>query len=149
MREFNFSFTVDAPLDKVVAFHYAPNALKRLTPPPMIMQVHRFDPLADGSIADFTMWLGPLPIRWTAVHSNVERDKQFTDTQQSGPMQHWVHTHSFTVLSENKTQVTEHIEYEYYPGVKGLFSRLLFAPPGLFGLFTYRKMATRFWVKRL
>ena len=113
----------------------------------MIMQVHKFEPLAEGSVGEFTMWMGPIPVRWKAVHSNVS-ETSFTDTQVSGPMKSWVHTHTFKSIADNRTEVHEHIEYEHFGGLKGLWSRLLFPKPGLIALFTIRKMITRKQVRR-
>jgi len=144
---FDFRFTVDAPLKAVSDFHFEPGILKTLTPPLMIMQVHRFDPLADGSIGEFTMWAGPIPVRWKAVHSNVS-ETSFTDTQVAGPMKSWVHTHTFAPIAENVTEVHEHIEFEHFGGLKGVWSRMLFPHPALFALFTIRKMITRREVRK-
>lgn len=148
MAVFDFRFTVDAPLKAVSEFHFQPGILKKLTPPLMIMQVHRFDPLANGSIGEFTMWMGPIPVRWKALHSNVS-ETTFTDTQVSGPMKSWVHCHTFTAINDQTTEVHEHIEFEHFGGIKGVWSRLLFPRPALFALFTIRKMITRREVKRL
>lgn len=142
MPVFDYRFTVDAPLRSVSAFHFERGILKALTPPLMIMQVHRFDPLAEDSIGEFTMWMGPVPVRWKALHSAVS-ETGFTDTQVSGPMKSWVHTHTFTALADDRTEVHEHIEFEHFPGLRGLWSRLLFPRPALWLLFTYRRWATR------
>lgn len=147
MPVFDFKFTVDAPLQAVSDFHFEQGILKNLTPPLMIMQVHRFDPLAEDSIGEFTMWMGPIPVRWKAVHSNVSRTS-FTDTQVSGPMKSWVHTHTFSEPQPGQTQVHEHIEYQHHRGLRGLWSRLLFPKPALLGLFTFRKLKTRSEVRK-
>jgi ligand-binding SRPBCC domain-containing protein len=147
MPTFDYRFTVDAPVAAVSAFHFEPGILKTLTPPLMIMQVHRFDPLAEGSIGEFTMWMGPIPVRWKAEHSNVS-ETSFTDTQVAGPMKHWAHTHRFTAIDESITEVHEHIEYQHHSGLKGIWSRMLFPKPGLIALFTIRKMITRREVKK-
>ena len=55
MPEFNHSFTVDAPLAAVRAFHHDTGVLRQLTPLPIIARVHAFEPLADGSQAEFTL----------------------------------------------------------------------------------------------
>ena len=148
MPVFDFRFTVNAPLNVVSDFHFQPGILKRLTPPMMIMQVHHFEPLADDSIAEFTMWMGPVPVRWKAVHSAVSKTG-FTDTQVEGPMKSWVHTHSFVMLDSDTTEVREHIQFEHFGGLKGLWSRLLFPKPGLLALFTIRKLITRKHVRRM
>jgi len=148
MPIFDYTFTVNAPLTKVVEFHHDSRILKRLTPFPIIMQVHKFEPLGEGSISDFTLWLGPLPVHWVAVHSNVDFSRGFTDTQQQGPFQVWRHTHTFTPEDENITRMSEHIEYEHFPGWRGLLSRLVFPKVGLYFTFTYRKIVTRRAVER-
>ena len=142
MPTFDYTFTVDAPQAAVARFHSDTSALKVLTPPPIFAQIHGFEPLAEGSKADFTLWFGPLPIHWQAVHSNVD-ENGFTDTQARGPLKRWQHTHRFTAVSDDVTLVSEHIEYEYERGLWGLLGRLLFSPPALTLLFTARKYITR------
>jgi len=127
----------------VAEFHYDTSVIKRLTPPFIIMQLHKIEPMAEGSVSEFTLWLGPLPVRWVAIHSKVDPQRGFTDTQQQGPFKQWVHTHTFTPEGENLTCVNDHIEYEHYPGLRGLISRLLFPRVGLFLTFTYRRLITR------
>lgn len=142
MPTFDYTFTVNAPQDAVLAFHQDTRVLKILTPPPLYAQIHSYEPLAEGAEANFTLWFGPYPIRWTAVHSNVGEDG-FTDTQVRGPLKRWQHTHRFSPLSEEVTLVSEHIDYEYHRGVRGLIGRLLFSPLALTLLFTARKVITR------
>lgn len=78
-----------------------------------------------------------------AVHSDVHPLTGFTDTQRRGPLRHWRHTHRFEALDADTTRVSEHIVYEYQPGLAGAPARLLFSPPGLQFLFWYRSWVTR------
>lgn len=142
MPTFHYDFDVNAPVTAVSAFHHDTRALKTLTPPPIFAQIHQFEPLGEGAVAEFTLWFGPLPVRWQAVHSEVG-EGGFTDTQVSGPLQSWRHRHSFIPLDEHRTRIEERIEYSHHDGPRGLFSRLLFAKPGLYLLFTARQMITR------
>jgi len=146
MPTFDYSFTVNAPLSAVQAFHSDTSALKRLTPPPTIVQLHSIEPLAEGSVSKFTLWVGPLPLRWTAVHRNVS-PRGFTDVQASGPAARWEHTHTFTPLDADSTRIDEHIEFEHKPGLWGVVTRLLFSQPNLLLMFTYRKLATRWHLR--
>lgn len=145
---FDYSFTVRAPLAAVAEFHHDTRALKRLTPPPLFAQLHRVEPLAENSVAEFTLWFGPLPVHWVAIHSSVDPQRGFTDTQQSGPMLYWQHTHRFEAVDDGATRVSEHIEYAHHPGRRGVFSRLLFNPPALRALFFYRGLVTRWTLER-
>lgn len=146
MPTFDYSFIVNAPRPAVTAFHQDTRVLKRLSPPPIFIQLHRFEPLAENSEASFTMWVGPIPLRWRAVHTDVGAEG-FTDTQLSGPLARWQHRHRFTALDDSRTHVEEQITYEHAPGLKGGFTHLLFNRPALTLLFTYRQLVTR-WALR-
>ena len=141
MPTFDYRFTVDAPKSAVSAFHRDTRVLKSLTPPPIFV-LHSFEPLSAGSLADFTLWFGPVPVRWKAEHTGVS-ESGFTDTQISGPLARWEHTHTFTAVDAQTTIVDEHIAYEYGHGIHGLFGRLLFSKPALYSLLTARKLLTR------
>ena len=61
MPEFNFKFTVKATLKQVRDFHSDTTALKRLTPPPTIVQLHDVEPLSYGEAVALIMrleWIG-------------------------------------------------------------------------------------------
>ncbi len=146
MQTFDYTFLVNAPVTAVSDFHHDTRILKKLTPPPIFVQIHHFEPLGEGSQAKFTLWFGPIPVRWQAVHTNVS-PAGFTDTQVSGPLRHWEHTHRFTAVTPQTTLVHEHIAYAHHHGLRGLLSRLLFAKPGLYLLFTARKLLTRWHLR--
>lgn len=143
MNQFRSSFVVDAPLANVAAFHSDTSALKRLTPPPIFVQLHATEPLTEGASAEFTMWFGPLPLRWKAVHSNVDPLHGFTDTQVRGPLAMWEHQHRFTALDSERTRVSDKVLYSYGTGWRGWLNRLLFNPIALRLLFAYRRWITR------
>ena len=142
MPTFEYAFTVGAPRPYVTAFHQDTRTLSRLSPPPIFIQLHHFEPLAENAEASFTMWFGPVPVRWRAVHTEVGPEG-FTDTQLSGPLRRWQHTHRFTAIDEGHTLVEERIRYEHAAGLRGLFTRLLFNRPALTLLFSYRRFVTR------
>lgn len=147
MPVFDFSFTVPASLAAVREFHRDTRALKRLTPPPTFVQLHSVEPLAEGSVSRFTLWVGPLPLRWKAVHRDVG-ERGFTDVQAEGPAARWEHTHTFVPRAPDLTEIREHIEYEHKRGFWGLVTRVLFSWPNLFLMFTYRKLVTRWHLRR-
>ncbi len=142
MPTFDYRFRVAATLEDVVEFHSRTDVLRRLTPPPLVARVHRFGEMKEGMVAEFTLWLGPIPMHWRAVHRDVG-PQGFTDVQQAGPLAVWEHTHRFTAVAERVTEIDEHIEYCHKTGWAGLVSRVLFPKPGLRLLFAYRKWVTR------
>ncbi|MDT8307853.1 MAG: cyclase, partial [Anaerolineae bacterium] len=80
MARFTYRFTLPAPVAAVRAFHHDPSVLRKLSPPPLFVQVRQAEPLGEGSRADLTMWFGPIPVRWRVVHHGVGPGG-FTDQQ--------------------------------------------------------------------
>ena len=60
------------------------------------------DHLADGNEMAFTLWLGPLPVRWNARVENFS-PTGFDDIQTGGPFETWKHAHRFEALAKNNT----------------------------------------------
>lgn len=143
MSVFEHTALVHAPIESVADFHQDSRILQKLTPPPIVVQLHDAGPLAEGSRADFTLWFGPLPVRWIAVHSNVDRLRGFTDQQARGPFERWEHVHSFIPEGDRSTRVVDHIEFNHLPGIRGLFTRLAFSSIALRMLFAFRAWVTR------
>jgi ligand-binding SRPBCC domain-containing protein len=133
---------VEAPLEAVAHLHKDSQALKRLTPPPVIVQLHYAEALRDGSRTDFTMWFGPLPVRWTAIHSQVNVLRGFTDTQLQGPFRSWEHRHTFIPISAKQTEIMDEIQAEAGNGLlNGCVSRFMWYTLPL--MFSYRGWVIR------
>jgi ligand-binding SRPBCC domain-containing protein len=142
MPEYTYTAIINATPTAVSSFHADTSVLKRLTPPPIFAQIHEYEPLAEGSRSQFTLWFGPLPIRWLAIHADVG-PRGFTDIQQRGPWRRWRHTHQFLPIGDGRTRIQDHIEFEHHPGLRGLLTRLLFPRPLLWLLFTYRRLVIK------
>ena len=79
----------------MVEFHARSDALVALTPPFMPMQLDASPSvLQSGDTMSFRIWLGPLPVRWTARIEHAD-PAGFTDRQLAGPFAEWVHRHTF------------------------------------------------------
>ncbi len=108
--KYRHSFQVRAPLSAVVDFHAQSASLGAITPPPVMMQFHQAQVyLEDGDVLDFTLWLGPLSIRWLARIENVGLNG-FVDRQLYGPFSHWLHHHRFASIDDTTTEVIDQIE---------------------------------------
>ena len=142
-RTFVKSSRIDTTLAAITAFHSDPRALARLTPPPIIMQLHRDErrSLSEGEI-EFTLWFGPLPIRWTARHEPGPTATSFADRQVGGPLAYWRHEHIFTQVAGG-VELSDRITLAHRPGLVGLFTRLAFDGIPLRILFAYRHWRTR------
>jgi len=140
--KFSRSFEVRASLGAVRDFHARSEALVALTPPLMPMRLEASPPvLRSGDAMSFRIWLGPLPVRWTARIEDAGPGG-FTDRQLAGPFAEWVHRHTFDTTGATSSRVTDLIQARLRP-------HLLWGPVGLtmwLGLpllFAFRAWKTR------
>ena len=120
---YRHSFEVRAAQDEVAAFHRSSASMGAITPPPVIVSVHHAPPqLAEGDEMDFTLWLGPLPMRWLARIEQVT-PISFVDRQVRGPFGSWRHLHTYVAdvwetngasgeLRAERTLVIDEVEAE-------------------------------------
>ena len=143
MRIFRKSSVIRTTLAEIRRFHEAPQALASLTPPPLRMRVNRDDrrSITDGEI-DFTLFFGPLPIRWLARHETGPTADSFADMQVKGPLAYWRHEHIFTEVAGG-VELTDRITFAHRPDMTGLLTRLAFDGLPLRLLFVYRHWRTR------
>ncbi|MEO0325999.1 MAG: hypothetical protein AAF447_23820 [Myxococcota bacterium] len=139
---FHSEFLVRADVATVRRFHGSTRVLRQLTPPVLGMQLHAMGAMEEGMVARFTLWFGPLPVRWTARHEQVS-ETGFVDVQQEGPMAEWRHTHRFEAVDAAQTRVIDHIEYAHPPLPRALLTYALFNGAGLRALFAYRALVTQ------
>ena len=140
--KYKHRFRVKAPLADVAEFHSRSASMGDITPPPAVVEVHEAPArLDEGDEMDFTVWLGPLPIRWQARIEEVS-PTGFVDRQLRGPFRCWSHRHSYQPVDEQTTEVVDEIEFKLdkHPvrGVMGLGMTL-----SLPFLFAYRGWKTR------
>jgi len=140
--KYKHRFQVKAPLADVAEFHSQSASMGDITPPPAVVKVHEAPArLDEGDEMDFTVWLGPLRIRWQARIEDVT-PTGFVDQQLRGPFRCWSHRHSYQPVDEQTTEVVDEIEFrlDKHPvrGIMGLGMTL-----SLPFLFAYRGWKTR------
>ncbi len=139
---FHRSFEVAASLDTVSDFHRHAESLEAITPPFVPMQLDDVpDVLQEGSEMRFTLWLGPLPVRWQARLEDVSKGG-FVDVQVSGPFREWRHEHRFERLEDGRTRVVDDIRAHLKKHPLWAFVGLKMWV-GLPALFAYRRWKTR------
>lgn len=139
---YSHRFTVKAPLALVADFHRRSNSMGAITPPPIRARIHSApETLQEGDRMDFTLWLGPVPVRWVAQIEQVTLHG-FVDRQLEGPFATWVHRHTFVAIDEETTAVIDEVDATFHPNwlwkLVGLGMWL-----GLPILFAYRGWKTR------
>lgn len=139
---YHHHFRVPAPLARVTEFHSRASSMAAITPPPIIIRMKNSPAiLTEGDEMDFTMWFGPIPIRWLARIEDVT-DAGFIDRQLQGPFAEWVHRHTFIAVDEQSTDVVDEIHLRLNPHpVRWLVGMGMVL--GLPILFAYRAWKTR------
>jgi ligand-binding SRPBCC domain-containing protein len=140
---FTHTSVIPTTVENLSAFHNQPDVLRRLTMPPLILQVLRDDrsSITSGEI-EFLLWFGPIPVRWLARHMPGPIPTSFKDVQIRGPLAGWEHEHRFELVSGG-AKLTDQITLEHPPGLAGLLTRLVFDGLLLRLLFIYRHWQTR------
>ena len=129
---------------EVFAFHERPEALETLTPPWESMRVETTDhSLAPGSRVVLRGRVGPVPVRWVAVHTVLEPPHLFVDVQESGPFAKWVHRHEFLDDGKGGTLLRDDVDYEVPLGFLGRWFGGWFVRRKLARMFEYRHDVTR------
>ena len=136
--------TVQALMD----FHADAAALKMLTPPPIFVQMKRDErtSLTDGDLY-FTLWMGPIPVRWHAQHQPGPTAASFADEMIDGPLAYWRHVHRFDATPDG-AELTDMVTLAHRPGWRGVLTRLIYDGLPLRILFIYRHFRTRLALRR-
>jgi ligand-binding SRPBCC domain-containing protein len=109
---FIYRSVMPAAAREVFAWHERPTALFDLLPLSRFVRVlSRSGGIRDGGRIVFTMGMGPLRIRWEALHFGYVQDQQFCDEQVHGPFRLWRHTHRVEPLSESSSVLEDRVEY--------------------------------------
>ena len=137
------SSRIEAPAERVFAFHEAPGALERLTPPwEPVEFVERPANIKDGARA--VLRVGPWPFRmlWILEHRGYVAGREFSDVQLSGPFRSWTHTHRMTPLGPSECTLEDRIEYELPFGAPGDLLGAWYVRRKLNRLFEFRHRVT-------
>ena len=110
--KYTHRFRVNASIEQVAAFHRQSASMGAITPPPIMVQIHAAPELLNkGDEMDFTLWVGPMPIRWLALMEDAT-PTGFVDRQLRGPFKQWRHRHTFLALSSGSTEILDKVEIE-------------------------------------
>jgi ligand-binding SRPBCC domain-containing protein len=139
---FEYTSVIDAPVERVFAFHERPDALQLLIPPGQAVRV--LEKSGEGIRAGARVVLGlPFGMRWVAVHTEFQANRLFVDIQESGPFHSWEHRHVFKAVSPSQTRLTDSLRVSLPPwGLPDLIVDWL-VKRQLRSMFQYRHAVTK------
>jgi ligand-binding SRPBCC domain-containing protein len=133
-----------APPEEVFRFHESPGALEHLVPPWETMRVvESSGSLSVGSRVVLAGRVGPLPVRWVAVHTEYDPPHLFADRQESGPFAYWYHRHRFLDDGHGGTILRDEVDCRPPLGMFGEWLSGWFIRRQLERMFAYRHETTR------
>ena len=138
MPEFVRSVLIQAPVEKVFAFHERDDALQLLTPAfPPVRVISRSGGIQRGARVELRVMI----FRWMALHTAYQKNVLFVDEQIEGPFAKWIHRHEFEAVG-NATRLTERVYYELPGGRLVNFLAGWAVVPGLRSMFAHRHRIT-------
>ena len=134
---------VNAPIDQAFAFFSKAENLGLLTPASMKFAIDGIAPaMTTGSVIDYHIALGPVPVRWRTRIAEWEPGRAFVDIQDAGPYKHWRHRHAFQDDGA-RTVMDDRVLYTPPLGLLGRIAHWLFIAPALRRIFQYRSDVIR------
>lgn len=114
MPVFERSVDVACSAEQLFAYHAAPTAFDRLSPPfeeaIVVEPLKRLENDA-RAVIDVGVFAG-VRDRWVARHHDVVAGRGFVDVMEEGPFKAWRHEHIFAPLTSTTCRLTDRISYE-------------------------------------
>lgn len=135
---------INAPLPEVFRFFSQAENLGVITPPTLAfdIQTPRPIPMASGTVIDYRIHLGPLPMKWRTMIERFDPGVRFVDSQRKGPYAAWWHEHHFRADGA-QTVMEDRVYFRAPLGVAGRVAEALFVEPMLRRIFSFRATAIR------
>jgi uncharacterized protein len=140
VREFEYKSKLSAPAATVFAWHEAPGAFERLSPPWLDVEVIERTGGISGGTVTLLIQEGPTSIKWKLAHDPEEfkPGKQFRDYQVEGPFKSWSQLHKVEADTDRTCYLIDHVQYELLDFVPAQFIFAHYGELELTRLFRYR-----------
>ena len=135
---------IDAPIEKVFAFHLDLNNLLKISPPETDLQIfHMPDKMVEGATVGLFVKMGPITTTMETVIDELDPPHKFVDRQIGGFFSKWTHTHLLEKITETKTKLTDIIEFSLPMGILGNLFGGGIVQDKIEKIFRHRAMMTR------
>lgn len=144
MPKHESSIEINAPIDKVFHFHDDTKNLLRITPPDTKVEIVAMTPAGKGQKVSLSiMQFGFFKSRWDVEIIEYSPPVRMVDRQVHGPFKSFEQIRTFTKLSDNKTRMTDTVNYELPMSAVSNFFAGKFVAGELTKMFGYRQKKTK------
>jgi len=104
---------IERPLEEVFEFFADTGNLERITPPELNFHITTAQPITikKDALIDYQLKLRGFPVKWQTIISEWNPPHLFVDEALKSPYKQWIHRHTFTKLSEDKTLIEDEVRY--------------------------------------
>jgi hypothetical protein len=114
---------IDRDIQTVFDFHLDLDNLLKISPDDANLQIfHSPEKMEQGARVGLFVKIGPITTTMETVIEELDPPHKLVDKQVGGFFSKWLHTHLFEKVTENKTKLTDKIEYSL-PG--GMFANIV------------------------
>lgn len=113
MHTFQRSIEIEAPIEKVFHFHDDPQNLIRITPKDVKVELLKATPAGKGQqVSIAVVQFGFFRSRWDVEITEYEPPHRMVDVATHSPFRKWRQERRFEKLGEQRTRMTDYVEYE-------------------------------------
>ena len=140
---------LDAPIDRVFAFHGNPRNIPAISPGWQQVEIKQGDVQArvSGEFEIVVRFFGVLSLSWRGVWREVDAPGMLVDEAIRSPFAYWRHRHEFTALDPGRTRMTDHITYAFSGGWLGKWFGETFGRVQFGWMFADRHARTQRWMR--
>lgn len=132
---------LNCDIDTAWQFFSSPMNLSKITPKEMgftIVSNFENEEIHENMMIDYIVTpILNIPLKWRTIITTVEKNKNFTDFQSSGPYKYWNHRHDF-IKNDKGVLMKDTVIYELPLGILGILAHNLFVKNKLIEIFDFR-----------
>ncbi|MFN3426720.1 MAG: SRPBCC family protein [Candidatus Thermochlorobacter sp.] len=113
MHSFERSIEIEAPIEKVFHFHDDPQNLIRITPKDVKVELLKATAAGKGQQVSISVTqFGFFKSHWDVEITEYEPPHRMVDVAKHSPFRKWRQERRFEKLDEQRTRMTDYVEYE-------------------------------------
>ncbi len=146
--DFRRTVEIEAPIERVYAFHADPHNVSKISPSWQTVEVRKAALAQVGDEFEIVVrFFGWLPLRWRGIWRETTVPERLVDEALQSPFSYWRHRHEFQRLDAQNTRMTDHVSYAFPGGWLGKIFGETAGRLQFMAMFADRQARTRRWLR--